>query len=263
MAVDVAVVGAARLAVASLKGAAHHEFGTVRQDGYGIAVVGHDEYAVVALADGVSEAKLSHLAADLACATGIAAVAEQLEAGTPPAGLDWAAVVAEVREAIRRRSSSSFPAEAGDATTEELDRAIARQVMSTTLEVVVLGTSRRPVEFVRACLAGDGSAYLLDDAGRWEVLAAGKEAADGVVDNAVRALPRDPGPARLLSGTLDGRALMVCTDGVGDPLGDGANELGEFLGGAWARPAHAVEFLRGLDFVMAGAIDDRTALVVW
>ena len=263
MVVDVATVGQVRLAAASLKGTAHQEFGTVRQDSYGLGVVGED-YAVIAVADGVSQAKHSHIAANLACQTAVSTTVQSLTDGVELAQLDWAGVIDEVRAVIRRRAVSTLPPDAADFSQGQIDYAIASQVMSTTLDVAVLRTAGAPTEFVVARLAGDGSVYLHEHGTGWTVLSAGKDADNTVVSTRVQALPLDPGPPRVLHGVLAaGQALMVCTDGIGDHLGAGENELGQFLSAAWGQPVAGPEFLRTLDFVHAGALDDRTAVVAW
>lgn len=263
MTVDAATIGRVRVAAASLKGTAHHEFGTVRQDSYGLATVGED-YLVFAVADGVSQAKHSHVAADLACQVAVSGTVQSLTAGVRPDELDWAQVTGDVRLAIRRRAVATLPPDADDFSQDQIDYAIARQVMSTTLDVAVLNTRDSPTEYLVARLAGDGSTYLHDRADGWTLLSAGKDVEDTVVSNRVQALPLDPGTPGILRGVLaTGQALMVCTDGLGDHLGSGSSELGQFLSKAWSQPVPAPEFLRTLDFVQAGALDDRTAVVAW
>ncbi|WP_068425013.1 hypothetical protein [Piscicoccus intestinalis] len=61
----------------------------------------------------------------------------------------------------------------------------------------------------------------------------------------------------------DGAALVLMTDGVGDPLGSGAGEVGTTLAQLWSRPPHPVEFAAQVAFGRKTFDDDRAALVVW
>ena len=267
MTADAARVGSAWVAAASARGALHHEFGTTRQDTYLITCTEDEQWILFALADGVSEAEHSHIAAELVCRIATDAIREHLQQTNDPQTIDYGEIVQRSREAIRERSARALREDAAaDVDQAEVDRAIAKKVMSTTLQVGIVqarpdGKSR---QYVSVRLAGDGSTYVLDHAGFWRVLCMGKQSADGVIISDVTALPRDVGPASVEAGTLStGDVLVVCTDGVGDELGDGRNELGEFLREAWSSPVSATEFLRTISFVKTGATDDRTAVAVW
>ncbi|MGW4364418.1 protein phosphatase 2C domain-containing protein [Nocardia takedensis] len=267
MAADSARVGTAWLAAASVRGPMHYEFRSVRQDAYSVADVDDERWIVVAVADGVSEGEMSHIAADLACRVATGQVTEQLADGRALAEVDWAAVTFAVRSAIRRKSSSAVrPGDFEGVDQAAIDLAIARQVMSTTLEVLVVAGAvtddRR--EYCAATLAGDGSVLTLERDARWRVVSSGKSRTDGIMAGDVVALPQNPGPPSVRLGSLAaGELILVCTDGLGDELHDGDNELGTFLREAWRTPVHATEFLRCLEFVKHGAMDDRTAVVVW
>ena len=58
-------------------------------------------------------------------------------------------------------------------------------------------------------------------------------------------------------------ALILVTDGVGDPLGDGTGELGQQLATRWAYPPTIDAFLLDVNFLRRTFDDDRTAVGVW
>lgn len=267
MTVDTARIGSAFVAAASTRGALHQEFRSTRQDAYLLACSADEQWLVFAVADGVTQAPHSHVAADHACRTATEAICAHLNDSGTPETIIWEDVVEKCRAAIRKQSASQInPEAAAKASQADIDRAIAKQVMSTTLQVGVvqtqLGDGGRA--YVTARLAGDGSAHILRAADGWRGLDIGKETGDGVQTNDVTPLPRDPGEVSVRSGTLlPGDLLLSCTDGIGEELGDGDNETGDFLRQAWAEPVSATEFLRTINFVKSGASDDRTAVVVW
>lgn len=265
MTADAALVGTAYFAAASTRGALHHDFKSARQDNYHVTCTADERWLVFAVADGVGSVKHSHLAAELACRAATESVRGQMDDVDDPDRIDWASTVDACRALIRKQSAQVIdPAAAARASQDEIDRAIAREVMSTTLQVGIVFTAsdsghRR---YLTARLAGDGSVYILSPNKRWTVVDLGKTADDGVQSNAVTPLPRDPGAPILKSGTLEpGQALLVCTDGI--ELYGGDNELGTFLAAAWASRVTAVEFLRTVSYVKTGSYDDRTAVVVW
>jgi hypothetical protein len=58
-------------------------------------------------------------------------------------------------------------------------------------------------------------------------------------------------------------ALFVMTDGVGDPLGDAAGEVGQFLGEVWRAAPDVLTFAAQVGFARQTYDDDRTVVGVW
>jgi hypothetical protein len=85
-----------------------------------------------------------------------------------------------------------------------------------------------------------------------------------VTSNAVRPLPLPQPDLVAAWGELPHRhVLTLMTDGMGDPLADGATLTGDHLSDRWRHPLSAVRFLDSCAFVVAGGEDDRTAVAVW
>jgi len=53
------------------------------------------------------------------------------------------------------------------------------------------------------------------------------------------------------------------SDGIGDALGSGTGEVGEFLAKVWRRPPSPLAFAAQAEFSRKSFDDDRTALVFW
>lgn len=270
--IDGFVIGDLRVAAASLRGMNHHVHGINRQDAYSIGVTSDDTHLIIALADGVSEGQLSEEAADIACETGVRVVRAQIEAA-PSTAIDWLAVSDEMRRGIRERAVAMASRTAIDAATGHrvdpatlTDSALAK-VMSTTAEILVLGTQRRAegIPYTRASIAGDGSVFVLDPLRGLRPVSIGKAPGDdGLTSHAVRPLPCDVGAPQVSSGFLSpGQAIMVMTDGYGSQVGDGMNAFGSHLFQSMQRPLDIVAYLQSVSYIHMGANDDRTIATVW
>jgi hypothetical protein len=90
-----------------------------------------------------------------------------------------------------------------------------------------------------------------------------KNAESDVASNAVLALPRDVQVAPFAGFLGPGAALVVVTDGIGDPMGTGTGEVGQFLAVHWSRPPDLLAFAAHAAFYRRGFTDDRTAVAVW
>jgi Protein phosphatase 2C len=154
------------------------------------------------------------------------------------------------------------------AGVDDIDERLARcrRVMSCTLVVAVLDRypdeyGRLPVEL--AVLAGDSGAYRIDDGGLW-LVAGGKDDGDSpVTSTAVRPLPGRVTPAAMAFDLEEGQGLVLVTDGLGDPLGDGDSEVGRELARRWRQPPTIDRFLLDVNFLRRTFDDDRTAVAVW
>lgn len=274
MTVDVAVVGELSVAAVSVRGAFHQELQTPRQDSYGLGASDDGMWLIGVIADGVSEAKLSHVAADVACQTGLS-LARAVLSG-PGAGLSarpWHRVASGMRQAVRNRaertaaSAGRNPDGSRVDPSQLSDGSLARNVMATTAAIVVIATQPDGAGDFPYCyvnISGDGSCFLMQPSVGWLPISIGKVGGKEIASNAVVALPSDPGSPDTYSGKLiRGQNIVAMSDGYGDSLGDGSGELGAYLLKAWGRPSEAVDMLSKSAIVRIGLDDDHTAIVIW
>ena len=57
--------------------------------------------------------------------------------------------------------------------------------------------------------------------------------------------------------------LLVGTDGIGDPLGDGSGKVGELFARMLAQPPPPLALAHLLDFSRDTFDDDRTLIAIW
>jgi hypothetical protein len=118
---------------------------------------------------------------------------------------------------------------------------------------------------VHLARVGDCSAWLLRADGSWAPQQAIKNADEEIHTSATAALPVLGGalPPPVRTALRPGEALVLMSDGVGDPLVDGAGEVGRVLSGAWRRPPRDVDFATQVGFAKRTYDDDRTVVAVW
>jgi hypothetical protein len=257
----------------SQRGLAHQTGGVPRQDAYLVRPTPDKRWLVGCVADGVSEGKLSHQAADLVCqettvrlARGLTGLAPE-PASWPAAAqaLPWAAIVEAANAAIRDAAEAAVR-QAGRAGLENgWNDARARTVMSST--AVVFAVAAEPLPDVGhpalvAVVAGDSTALLLDG-DDWTPLGAVKNDGAEIASSAVSPLPgavRVTPQARFLR---PGQALVVISDGLGDPLGSGGGLVGRFLATMWREPPDLLAYAGHVGFYRKSFTDDRTAVTIW
>jgi serine/threonine protein phosphatase PrpC len=224
---------------ASVRGLAKRYLAGPRQDDLCLRLHAPTESLIVAVADGVSASPRSELGAALAVRHGAAAVARQLDCGGE---LDWAWVVEQAAWALleqRRRDGDE-----GDS-------------LATTLTVAVVSG-----ESVQLAAVGDSPAYLLGE--EFVPLAGVAASVDGLLGGAVDALPHGAWAFTAVECALPpDSVLLVCTDGLALPLGDGTGEVGRMLTRELGVPPDVADFARLLDFSRATYDDDRTLVAVW
>ncbi len=216
---------------ASVRGLDKRYTGGPRQDDLCLRLHEPTQSLIVAIADGVSGTPRSELGAALAVRHAAAAVLRALALDEDT--LDWEQVFEHAAWAL-----------------------VERDAGASTLTVAVVRGRR-----VRLAAVGDSPAYLLAD-GSFEVLVGEREDPDGLVGGRVDALPGATDTLRAVERDLDG-VLLVCTDGLALPLGDGTGEVGEALGAELVTPPDLIDFVRLLDFSRATYDDDRTLVAVW
>lgn len=270
--IDGASLGNITYRAVSLRGLSHWSEGKPRQDAYLLRVTANGQWLVGCVADGVSKPTYSHMAADIACREITKRIAKALDGQSPIADaetwpklvdeLPWQQAVDEANAAMIAKAGTGLPA--GE-QHESLTAAQVRGAMATT--AVAFAVAATPAEddrlpFALVVAAGDSSALVLSQ-GRWHPVTAVKNAGSDMANNAVLALPREVEVAPLASFLRPGDALAVITDGIGDPMGSGGGEVGQFLAAHWSRPPDLLAFAGHAAFYRRGFADDRTAAVVW
>ena len=239
---------------ASVRGYAHRYDGTPRQDDLAVAAHPATRAVVFAVADGVSAAEHSHIGATVACRAAVDSALDQLDRGSE--GINWQQLVNGVAwqlvEHAKRMQGLEGP-----------DSAAAERLLATTLVVgaVVPGPDGYTATLVQL---GDSGVWQLH-AGRYTALGKAKiEAGAAVFSSAVSALPRVPPSVGVVEVRLAAEAvLLVGTDGIGDPLGDGSGKVGELFARMLAQPPPPLALAHLLDFSRDTFDDDRTLIAIW
>jgi serine/threonine protein phosphatase PrpC len=241
------------LRAASVRGMLKRYTGTPRQDDICLRLHEPTRTLIAAVADGVSDVPRADMAAALAARQAAAVVAHQLDGGAGE--LDWRDVFDQAAWAlIEEHRRHSGDQEAG------VEEAVGS--LATTL-VVAAVTAEDGSARVQLAAAGDSPGLMLRG-DQFRVVMAEPEDGDGLLGGGVQALPRIPrGPVQSSCTLEPGEMLLLCTDGLAVPLGDGRGEVGRVLARELARPPDPIDFARLLDFSRATYDDDRSLVAVW
>ena len=250
---DGALLGELDIRAASVVGPGHRLAGVPRQDAYRLGQDDEGRHLIIAVADGMSDARHSEVGANAAVVAVVEELRRQLNEGKPHTGILPGDVfrVAAGRMAVTARAREWEPDDV---------RAVA---IAAVVPVEPDATGCREVWL--ACV-GDPSAYRLRN-GLWECLLGGHAAGAGeaIADNRVHSfLPFHDGAGtsaqvRKLS---DGDVLAVMTDGVADALEQVPGGEAWFAG-RWRRPPSVGAFLMEVGYKQVQMQDDRTAVAVW
>lgn len=261
---------------ASVRGLYKRHVGGPRQDDLCLRLHPPTRTVIVAVADGVSAAPRSDLAAALAVRHAAASVDRQLEQG--PVDIDWEEVFRHAAWALveeQRRASGNAQAGVEDAAV-----ALATTLIVATISPTAATDSSSPEDDpntgrsdpdrsgvdgfrVQTAAVGDSPAFVLADL-RFEPVLGTPPDADGLLGGGTRALPRDAGAVEQGTSTLTaGSVLLICSDGLALPLADGTGDVGRALARELANPPDIIDFARLLDFSRATYDDDRTLVAVW
>jgi serine/threonine protein phosphatase PrpC len=232
---------------ASVRGPGHRASGVPRQDDFALATAAGSVIAVVA--DGVSNAPLSHLGATMVCRT----VVDYLQRADDP--VDWHDLL---------RCAGWALVEYAGRQLGETDPQRAETLLASTVVVALVrpdGPGRAVAHLVRV---GDSAAWRLRDGG-WEPLFTDPaDPQDELLPDGVAALPRVPAEVDPVAVTLDADdVLVLATDGFAEPLGPGTGDLGRLFGDALTTPPAMTRLAWMLDFTGGSWDDDRTVLAVW
>jgi serine/threonine protein phosphatase PrpC len=239
---------------ASVRGLAKRYAGGPRQDDVCLRLHDPSRTLIAAVADGVSEAPRSHLGAALAVRYATAALARQLDAGEVDS-LDWTAVFDQAAWSLveEQRRSGASP----DAGVDEAARSLA-----TTLLVAAIVAGEGEAR-VQVAAVGDSPCLLLRRR-EYDAIVGAPDSRDGLIGGGVQSLPLGARAVETGSCTLEpGSVLLLCTDGLALPLGDGRGEVGRVLARELASPPDVVDFARLLDFSRSTYDDDRSLVAVW
>ena len=99
---------------------------------------------------------------------------------------------------------------------------------------------------------------------KWQPLFPVKNQGRLIASSAVDTVPGNRKPPTVVKASLEpGDLFVLMSDGVGDPLGDGEGDVGEFLADAWRRPPAPLEFAAQVQFRRRTFTDDRTVVALW
>jgi serine/threonine protein phosphatase PrpC len=244
---------------ASIRGDEHRYYGETRQDAFAIAsmltpaATPNSPALLVAVADGIGSEELSQVGSQTVCSLLARHMRSYAGAILNPGSADPSLRDKRCLEVV-------------EALHEELNREakrrnVAPRALSTTLSVALIGTadglSRRAIVFA----VGDSPIFTLRNGQFSKVLPV--EADGGLAGNPTDALPTSIGPVRATELSLQsGDMLLVCTDGLGNPMKGNPSVTGH-LAWSWADPPSLPDFYWQFSFRAVTFGDDRTAVCVW
>lgn len=243
------------LRLASVRGQQHRWDGRPREDDAAAAWDPNTGTVVIAVADGVSDARQPHIGSQLACRSAVDELLKQVREG---GGFvtDWQKLLSTVHWQLREQAGRLLRTpDAGVAETAEL--------LATTL---VAGVATPTPEGVRVALlsVGDSGVWQIKHEELYPMLGGKTAGADGLLSSAVQPLPYVPRDFRPLEFRLEpGSVLLVGTDGFGDPVGDGRGMVGRLFADQLRRPVPPLGFAHLLDFSRETFDDDRTLIALW
>jgi hypothetical protein len=240
----------------SQRGHLHRFNGAPRQDDFAVHQLS-DGRVVVLVADGVSESPQSHLGASIAVKQG----AEWLRTNIPDdvSELNWIGLFQNAAYALTVSAQSLL-------NLADPDPVRAERELATTLIVAIVSPRTAGELEVNLLGVGDSSAWLLRGGNFQQLLGGKASGGDGVASSAVVALPRVPnGLSPVTVEVTRGDVLLVGTDGIGDPLGNGNNAVGGLLMSilGQADPPSLIEYAHAVDFSRENFDDDRTLVAIW
>ncbi|RSN06641.1 hypothetical protein DMB42_25545 [Nonomuraea sp. WAC 01424] len=246
IAADAVSVGDLTVRAVSLVGPGHRcaEPAVPRQDAYRLGRDTAKRHLIVALADGMSDSRQSHLGANVAVTALVGRVRADLDRGEPLRAPDV------FLDAARQMAGSAVR----HGVTEHDVRAAA------LVAVVPVSPGPGGRRTARLMALADVGGWLRLPGG-WRRLI-GEEKAGLDAGRLTEFLPFHPDQVTSVTVELAPRAVLaLATDGLGDVLA--GDPLARWFAGRWSAPPHIAEFLGDVGFESPGRLDDRTAVVVW
>jgi serine/threonine protein phosphatase PrpC len=234
----------------------HRAYGIPRQDDFAVHHLPNGTL-IVTVADGVSQAPQSHIGAQTA--TRYAANWLQLNLTETVDDTDWTNLLQSTAWALNKHAQKLFGLADPDPFRTE-------QELATTLVCGVV----EPLDTggLRAHLinCGDSSTWTLSGGCFTEILGGKAPDSSGIASSEVAGLPRVPRQIRpTVIDIAPGDVLLIGTDGIGEPLGNGEGAVGTLLRDLLLRPTapSLIEFAHPIDFSRETFDDDRTLVAVW
>lgn len=162
-------------------------------------------------------------------------------------------------------ASSGTPATGPGSAAPSADHIELHELAATALFAVVELRADTTERTAHLLALGDTSAWVLRAGTSWEALQPIKNDGAVLATSATSAVPlisAEIGPPMRTTIRPDD-ALVLVTDGIGDPLGDGTGDVGAFLASMWGAPPSALEFAAQVGFARKTFDDDRTAVALW
>src|ERR1039457_42872 len=240
--------------LASVRGYSHRYRGVPRQDDAVVAFHQESGTVLFAVADGVSSASQSHLGATTACTTAIAVMRWQLENENRTIDLGYAAYQA----AERLTTQAAHMLGQDQVTPAAVEDLLATTLVTGYITPIPDGGTGAIIQI------GDSSAWILEHDLYYPILEQKNDPHAQVISSAVSPLPRIPEHLTPIEFHLrPGAALLIGTDGFGDPLGDGEGKVGYLFAENLRTPPPSRGLAHLLDFSRDTFDDDRTLIVVW
>ena len=250
---------------ASVRGYQHRYDGSPRQDDFALLSSDDGRTVFLAVADGLSSARNSHVGSSYATRYAVrwlnqsaASKAKETEGGR----IDWSQMLSD----CVRSTSWFLLQETARLFGVDKDVRQAARLTATTLVCAAVVTEDEPVS-VYSVSVGDSGAWILAD-GEFTPLSGGKSPdAGGIADSSVQhflpgGIPEtfDVAHQDLVAGSV----LLLGSDGFGDPLGRGRGAVGDLFRETFqGRVPSRHEFAHVLDFQRETFDDDRTLVGVW
>lgn len=266
VAADEGLVGDLAVRAASIIGPNHRCQAPVvpRQDAYRVATDDASGHLVVAVADGVGNARFAELGANAAVSAAVRFCCDQLRpaAGGSP-GISPGRANLALPEAVLR---ACFATAAKDMARTAASRRLQHHDVASVLMTVVVPAlpASDNMRWAAVAWVGDLSAWVVRD-GQWSHRAGDRKTPDGgILSHAVaNALPDGAGGVRITAVDLEpGDLLVVATDGVGDAV-EGLPELRAEFARRWSAPPAVARFVADIGFEAPQCDDDRTCVAVW
>jgi len=255
IAADEAQIAFFTIRAASIVGPGHRcaDPATPRQDAYRIGRDRDDRHAILAVADGLSSARLSDIGAAAAASHAVTLLREAVQLRPGIDGLEATRIYAEIAKSM----------------TEQADaRGAESRDIASVLITAVLEEPAEPGGDARAWAAwiGDCSGWvLLPGEKRWQFcIGDRKDSGFELATNEVASyLPDSPYQVRQHTFLLPpDSALALVTDGISDAWAT-LDEANRYFAKSWRRPRPAAVFLNDIGYDARQLVDDRTAVVVW